>query len=217
MELPFTIDEIKNKLQGLVKINNINTGTIYIQVTRGATERDHYFTSNLKPIVTAYTTECERPFSQFNEGIKATLVADERWLRCDIKSLNLLGNVLAKYKAKSNDYNEAILYRDEIITEGSSTNVFMIIDGKVKTHEANNYILEGITRNEVIDIAQRCGIPVSEETFTTKELLDADEVFVTSTTIEITPVIQIDDQKIGSGIPGQITMQLQKEFHQLLK
>src|SRR5690606_23804946 len=112
-----------------------------------------------------------RPIENFEKGVKATFVEDIRWLRCDIKSLNLLGAVLAKQEAVEKDAYEAILHRGEVITEGSSTNVFGIKDGVLYTHPANNLILKGITRTVVIECANEIGLPVKEESFTKTEAL----------------------------------------------
>ncbi|KGR91107.1 D-alanine aminotransferase [Ureibacillus massiliensis 4400831 = CIP 108448 = CCUG 49529] len=211
--IPFTKDKCHKLLHELVEVNNVSTGHVYFQITRGAAPRIHNFPADtVKPVITAYTKEAERPLHNFEHGVKVTLVEDVRWLRCDIKSLNLLGAVLAKQEAHEKGCYEAILHRGETITEGSSTNVFGIKDGVLYTHPANNFILKGITREVVLQCAEEIGLPVKEEAFTKTELLEMDEVFVSSTTSEVTPVIDIDGSEINEGVIGDWTRKLQAQF-----
>lgn len=210
--LPYSLEVIKNKLKKLVVKNNLKNGTIYIQVTRGVSERVHHFPEDVYPILTAYTRELRRPFKKMEYGVNVILTEDIRWKRCDIKSINLLGNIISKQKAKESKCEEAILHRGNIITEGSSTNVFSVRGNIVYTHPANNLILNGITRREVFKIANKIGLEIIESEFTVNELINSDEVFITSTTIEITPVIKIDNIIVNSGEPGPITKEIQKLF-----
>src|SRR5690625_1071941 len=189
LKLPYSIVEIKNKLIKLLNKNNLRNGHIYLQVTRGVAPRTHHFPNDSSAVLIAYTQERERPIQKMKLGISAITTEDIRWHRCDIKSLNLLGNVLAKQKAKEQDCDEAILHRDNIVTEGSSTNVFIVKGRKLYTHPVNNYILNGITRNVVIQLALDNHLSVIEEEFTMNDLFKADEIFITSTTIEITPIV----------------------------
>lgn len=148
----------------------------------------------------------------FEKGVKATFVEDIRWLRCDIKSLNLLGAVLAKQEAYEKGCYEAILHRDEIVTEGSSSNIYGIKEGVLYTHPANNLILNGITRQVIIKCAAEIGLTVNEQAMTKEQLLAMEEVIVSSTTSEVTPVIEIDGTIIGNGTPGEWTRKLQAQF-----
>ncbi|RXT07878.1 D-amino-acid transaminase [Ammoniphilus sp. CFH 90114] len=217
MTLPFSSEEVSNRLLELVKRNGLQDGNIYIQVTRGVAPRTHHFPYQSTPVVVAYTQETKRPIEQNKHGIKAILSEDIRWHRCDIKSLNLLGNVLAKQAAKESGCEEAILHRGNIVSEGSSTNVFIVKNELIYTHPANNLILEGITRAEVFRLAREITREIIEEPISVKELLNADEVFVTSTTMEIAPVIQVDQEVIGNGSPGPVTQMLQKVYeHQVM-
>jgi D-alanine transaminase len=139
-------------------------------------------------------------------------MTDIRWLRCDIKSINLLGNVLAKEKAAVEQAYEAIQHREGIVTEGSSTNVFAIQDGVLHTHPATNLILNGITRQLVLTLCRSLQLPVQEEPFDTDFLLNADEVFITSTTNEVLPIVRIGDREVGPGVVGPLTAKLQEAF-----
>lgn len=211
--IPFTEQELIDVARELIKRNNISNGHVYLQVTRGSSTRQHNFPTPAVPaIVTAYTVAGERPLKDMEKGVSVKSVEDIRWLRCDIKSLNLLGSVLAKEEAREAGCHEAILHRDGIVTEGSSTNMFGVKDGVVHTHPVTNLILEGITRKVVLRLCQELEIPVVEEAFMLKEAFDMDEIFYTSTTAEVMPVASIDNCKIGSGKPGLITKKLQHAF-----
>lgn len=131
--------------------------------------------------------------------------------------MNLLGNVLAKEKATQSDAGEAIMHRDGIVTEGSSSNVFAVKDSKIYTHPANNLILNGITRRVINEIANELNIPFVEEPFDVEFLKSADEVIVSSTSIEVMPVIQVDDTFISDGTVGKITKELQKSFNNYIE
>lgn len=211
--IPYTKDKLYTLLHQLVEANEINTGHIYFQITRGACPRNHIFPGDdVAPVLTGNAKENPRPVANFENGVKATFVEDIRWLRCDIKSLNLLGAVLAKQQAHEKDCYEAILHRGETITEGSSSNIYGVKDGVLYTHPADNLILNGITRQVILKCAEEIGMPVKEEAFTKEQLLAMDEVIVSSTTSEVTPVIEVDGQAIGSGKPGEWTRKLQAQF-----
>ena len=211
--IPYTKDKLYTLLHQLVEANEINTGHIYFQITRGACPRNHIFPGDdVAPVLTGNAKENPRPVANFENGVKATFVEDIRWLRCDIKSLNLLGAVLAKQQAHEKGCYEAILHRGETITEGSSSNIYGVKDGVLYTHPADNLILNGITRQVIFKCAEEIGMPVKEEAFTKEQLLAMDEVIVSSTTSEVTPVIDVDGQAIGSGKPGEWTRKLQAQF-----
>lgn len=212
MAIPYTKDKMAMLLHELVEKNEINTGHVYFQVSRGASPRQHTFPEGVNAIVTGTAIENARPEENLAKGVKATFVEDIRWLRCDIKSLNLLGAVLAKQEAHEKGCYEAILHRGEIVTEGSSSNVSIIKNGVFYTHPANNFILNGITRQVILKCAEEIGLPVKEEAFTKSDLLAADEIIVSSTTSEVTPVIEVDGTVIGGGQVGEWTRKLQAQF-----
>lgn len=211
--IPYTEQELIDVARELLEKNNISNGHIYLQVTRGSSNRQHNFPTPAVPaIVTAYAVAAKRPLADMEKGVSVKSVDDIRWLRCDIKSLNLLGSVLAKEEARVAGCSEAILHRDGLVTEGSSTNMFAVKDGVVHTHPVTNLILEGITRKVVLGLCQQLGIPVVEEAFTLKEAFDMEEVFYTSTTSEVMPVTEMDGRAIGNGQPGPIAKKLQHAF-----
>lgn len=209
----YSVEGLTEVTKTLAAKNNVVNGGVYIQVTRGVAPRNHPFPdASTKPVFSAFSKSYDRPYEELKNGVKAITVDDIRWLRCDIKSLNLLGNVLAKEKAAQNGAAEAIMHRDQTVTEGSSSNVYAVKSGEIYTHPANNLILNGITRRIIKKSAEALNIPFIEEAFTLDFLNDADEVIISSTSIEVMPVIQVNDNKIGDGKVGQITKQLQKSF-----
>ncbi len=217
LDLKHDVDSIIELVQELINANGVVNGGVYIQVTRGAAPRDHAFpTPSVEANIMAFTKTYDRPYKQLEEGINAVTTEDVRWLRCDIKSLNLLGNVLAKELATKYNAKEAIQHRGDIVTEGSSSNVYVIKDGEIYTHPTNNYILNGITRRVIKSIAEEKQIPFNEETFTLDFLENADEVIVSSTSIEVTPVIKLNGNPVGDGQVGPITKELQEGFNRYI-
>jgi D-alanine transaminase len=218
IDLPYTAEFLHNGVMELMKADGLNDGMVYLQLTRGAAPRAHAFPpAGTKPTLTVFTKILERPTAALQDGIAAITHPDIRWLRCDIKSLNLLPNVLAKQAASEVEAAEAVLHRDGVVTEGSSSNVAIIKDGVLLTHPANHLILPGITRTVVLRLAGDLGLPVKEEPFTTAALLGADEAFVLSTNVEIMPVVRIDGTPIGDGRPGPVTRRLQQAYTALLQ
>ncbi len=214
LELPCSPETIEDLLDQLIEANKIQEGTLYVQITRGEAVRSHIMPLDAKPNLLAYCNEVQRPLEAMEQGIQAITVPDIRWLRCDIKSLNLLPNTLAKQQAVDHGAVESILHRDGIVTECSASNIMMIQDGILRTHPANNYILHGITRAFVLKLAGELGIPIDETAFSVKELYEADEAFITGTTVEVTPISSVDEKSIGSGVPGPLTRKLQQAFSQ---
>jgi D-alanine transaminase len=224
--IPFKthLKKLESDLVYLMNTCDYQNGYIYIQISRGVMNRNHIYQGeeNLKPQLVAYTVrEDHRPVQQMEKGITAYLTNDLRWLRCDIKSLNLLGSVLAKNEAYAKGAKEAILHRDGTITEGSSTNVFIVKDSTLYTHPANNLILNGITRRVIIDIAKNEGLELKEIPFTIDELLNSDEAFTSASTSEICPVISVlfeeKTYQIGLGKPGEITRKIQAAYTNLIE
>ncbi|MGG3466404.1 D-amino-acid transaminase [Neobacillus pocheonensis] len=213
--LPYTIEQLTQLLEELKEKNNLQLGTIYLQITRGVAPRNHPFpTEEIVPTLVAYTKEVGRPVESLATGVTTILTEDIRWLRCDIKSLNLLANLLAKQKAAEEGCFEAIQHRGQDVTEGSSSNIFIVKNGTVMTHQSDNLILKGITKDVILDLCLKNNIRVQERTFTLDELAQADEVFLASTTAEVMPIIEIDGKKAGDGQPGPVTRKLQELFVQ---
>lgn len=210
---PLDKDKILSVIHGIKDKNDIENGALYIQVTRGIAVRDHSYPQEVEPVIMAYINGATRALNQQKSGVNVITSLDYRWLKCHVKSLNLLANVLEKQRAVTAGAKETILHREGTVTEGSSTNAFIVKDGVLMTHPANNLILNGITRQVVLKIAREAGIETKEEAFTVDDLYQADEVFFTSTTQEITPVIKVDDTIIDEGNVGSVTSKLQAMFN----
>jgi D-alanine transaminase len=195
----------------LIKRNSLDDATVYWQVTRGSARRDHVIHAETKPTILAIAYEAA-PLDIAAEPISvhATLTKDLRWHQCAIKSLMLLPNVLAKSAAHRAGAFEAILHRQGLVTEGSSTNIFVVCDGELRTHEANEMILGGITRDIVIQLARDSGIACHEQAVTVDQLLAAQEVMLTGTTTLVAAVSRVDDSDIAGGHIGPITTRLHR-------
>jgi D-alanine transaminase len=214
LAMPYDIPTFKHLTEELITKNNVVNGMVYIQMTRGVAPRNHLYERNMQSVVTGFakSVSLDSIAQSQSKGIQTYLTKDIRWLRCDIKSLNLLGNVMAKREAADFDCQEAIQHRDGVVTEGSSSNVFIVKDGTLKTHPATNLILNGITRQIVLKIAEQLHVPVLEESFTVDELKEADEVFITSTTMEVTPVVKLKGEQEQTYKIGPVTTEFQKHF-----
>jgi D-alanine transaminase len=211
--LPYTVEEFTAGIARLMEADQLKEGIVYLQVTRGAAPRAHGFPQpEVRPTVIALTKEVMRPETAMHDGIAVITHPDIRWLRCDIKSLNLLPNVLAKQAASDAEAAEAILHRDGVVTEGNSSNIAIVKDGLLLTHPADNLILHGVTRAVTLRLAAAIGIPLREEAFRVEQLYDADEAILLGTTIEVMPIISVDGKAIGDGAPGPVTRRLQEEF-----
>ena len=212
-ELDFNFKLDKKKLHrifiNLIKKNNLNNGTIYLQITRGVQNREHAYNKNLKPNIIIYTNNKNFNLPNKNyKGFKAITYPDIRWARPDIKTTSLLANILAATYASNKGAYEAIFFKGNTITEAAHSNVWIIKKNKIITHPANKEILKGVTRTVLIKIIYSNGLILKEKKFTKKELYNADEVFITSSGSLITPIIQVDSCKINNGKIGTITKTL---------
>ncbi|HEX7090702.1 MAG TPA: D-amino-acid transaminase [Longimicrobiales bacterium] len=202
----------------LLDENGLRSGdaTIYIQVTRGAAPRAHAFPpAGTRPtLYVAAKRFRPHPPEYARDGVAAITYPDTRWSRCDIKSVSLLANVLANQAAKDAGGFEALFVRDGIVIEGSHSNFFAVRDGTLVTYPACNYILAGITRQRVMELAAALGIPVAEGPIPVEALSDTTELFLSGTTTEILPVTRVDGRAIADGRPGPITQRLQRAFRE---
>ncbi|WP_174616148.1 D-amino-acid transaminase [Virgibacillus ihumii] len=211
--LPFSKNEITNLLLDLLERNNMSEdGKVYLQSTRGSAPRDHTFPKNVEANVYAYVQDLPRNKKNLENGVSAITRHDSRWDYCYIKSLNLLPNVLAKQEAKENGSFEAIFHKDGLVTECSSSNVYLVKDGEIHTHPASNGILHGCVRMRVEQFSADLSLPFVENSFSVDDIADADELFLSSSTAEVMPIVSVDGTKIGNGQPGKITRQLQEAY-----
>jgi D-alanine transaminase len=194
--------------------NNLQDANFYVQYTRGtAHPRTHTFPQDPHPTLFVMPVALGAlPADAWTRGVAALTMPDLRWRRCDIKSTMLLPNVTAKQQARDQGAYEAILVRDGVVTEGSSTNIFAVMKGVLTTHPADNDILAGITREVVLTLAGELGLRVREQPFTKPQLNKAEEVFLTSTTSEILPITRVDGRAIGDSRPGPVTIRLFEAF-----
>ena len=186
---------------------------IYVQITRGVAPRDHAYSDDATPTVVMTVREFH-PLDRSVQvaGVEAITTEDIRWGRCDIKSVNLLANVLARQQVKQAQVFEAILVNEGLVTEGAVSNVMVVQGGTVVTAPQGPRILSGITRTVVLDLARSEGLPVQERFVSQADLYEADEVFLTGTTVEVLAVIRVDGKVIGDGRPGPIAQRLAARF-----
>lgn len=186
---------------------------VYFQVTRGASKRMHrYPLTPVPPTFLATSSEFSPYDDEFEKGAAIILVEDYRWSRCDIKSIGLIPNVMSQQRAREKEAIEAVFVRNGMITEGTHTNVGCIKTGVFVTPPLSRHILAGVTRSAVIEICNELNIQVVEKEISENELLGMDELMIIGTTLEITPVIKVNKHAIATGMPGEITRRLQKEF-----
>ena len=182
----------------------VGEATLYVEITRGAAARTHYFpVAGTPSTLFVMAGKLTLSDARYN-GTSVITQPDIRWLRCDLKTVQLLPNVLARQAATDAGASESIFVRDGVITEGTHTTVFAVIDGVLRTHPANHLGLPGVTREVVIELARAKGIEVREQGVAVAELPNASELFLTGTTTDVTPVVRVDGEKIGNGLPGPI-------------
>jgi D-alanine transaminase len=211
---PLDRDEILSAFRKLVELNQVNEGLVYLQVTRGEADRDFVWQGELKPTVFMFTQQkLSSDNDAANTGVRLHVVDDIRWARRDIKSVNLLGQVLAKKAASDAGAYEALMVdTDGYITECGATSFFIVTGELLLTRPVSNNILSGITRKALVALCNTHGIRLVETRFSLKEALQADEAFISGASSYVIPVVQIDEQKIGSGRPGPCFLKLQEIY-----
>jgi D-alanine transaminase len=208
-------DKFQSIASDLIKLNKLeNTpAMVYLQITRGAARRTHYFpTPEVNPTVYACAWGFVPDSLSKKSGVKVMLKEDIRWSRCDIKSVALLPNTLSFQEAYENGMKECIFVRNGIITEGSHSNIFFVIDGTLFTHPESNNILSGVTRKNILRIAQEAGVRIREEGVLENRIRFIQEAFITNTSDEVTPVIDMGGNTLGDGLPGPVTRLIREKF-----
>jgi len=215
---PHTTEEWKTIFTRLMAEHGTSDQSIYLQITRGVAPRDHAFPPNITPTVFAYSQPLKYPpVEQLMQGVTAVTTDDIRWQRCDIKAIALLANALLRQQAIEQDAVEAILVRDGVVTEGAASNIFIVSGERLVTPPKGPYILPGITRDLVVEIARAKKIACEEKPVGIEALRTADEVWLTSSTKEILPITRIDGHPVGAGKPGPMHARmfaLYKEYKQ---
>jgi D-alanine transaminase len=213
MDWPCSKEELKAMHLDMVKRNNLAEGWVYMQITRGAADRDFKFPKGVKPTLIAFTQAkklVDNPDAV--KGVGVITVPDIRWARRDIKSVMLLAPVLGKQAAYEAGAFEAWMIEDGKITEGTSSNAYIVKDGKVITRGLSNNILAGCTRRSLFRLAKEHGVEIEERLFTAEEAYGADEAFLTSASNFVMPIVEIDGKRIGGGQPGPTTRKLREIF-----
>jgi D-alanine transaminase len=210
---PMSDASLDRVLRETVRRNRVRDGIVYLQITRGVARRDHAFPPQGTPVsmvVTARSVNFQTLDAKAMKGVAVITQPDQRWTRCDIKTVSLLPNVLAKQAAREAGAYEAWLVDKEgLVTEGASTNAWIVdADGVLRTRDTDANILRGVTRKAVLGVAAELQIRVEERPFTVAEALGAREAFITAATAFVTPVVSIDGKALGSGQPGPLSQRL---------
>lgn len=202
----------------LIELQGPVDQAVYLQVTRGVAKRDHAFpASSVVPTVFAMSNTFQRlgP-ADWAKGISVTTAVDERWLHCDIKSVSLLGNVLARQSAVEQGAYEAVLFRDGFLTEGAAANIWVVREGVLMAPPRSNLLLEGIRYSLMEQLAAAAGVALEFRQITRAEVETADEILLTSATKEVLPVLLIDGKPVGTGKPGAVFAALRAEYDKVL-
>ncbi len=206
-------DEVRRRVQKAFATAGIANARIYFHITRGSAIRDHLWDDEIKPNFFLMVTELREDKQEKTNGIAVSTEPDLRWKRCDIKSLNLLANVLARKDAARKGCGEAILVNEQgFITEGAASAFFAIVNRAIRTAPLAANILPSITRKFVLEAAGNVGLDLAEKPLTPQQAIKADELFIAVTTRGIVPVVRFDDNVIGDGKPGRYTKLLMEQF-----
>ena len=209
----FSKEFVRRISQELLEANGLTgrQATVYLQLTRGAAPRNHAFPpAGTPPTLYMSAAPFQVPWTQRKEGVSALMLPDLRWARCDLKTVNLLPNILATQQAREAGVFEALLVRDGVITEGASTSVFVVMGGALYTHPKDPRILPGVTRDIVLSLAKELGMTVHERPAQVVERGSFEEVFLAGTTTDVQPVVAVNGGKVGDGKPGPVTLALQQ-------
>ncbi len=215
---PFSRAQWRDVVYRIVDAQSFDDQSVYFQVTRGVAKRDHAFPKNAEPTVFVMSNPLvPPPAEQVEKGGRAISAEDNRWLRCDIKSTSLLGNCLLRELSAQAGATETILFRDGRLTEASSSNVFIVKGGTVVSPPKSNLILPGVTYDVVVELARANSLAIEIRDVAEAEVRGADEVWVTSSSKEVFPIVELDGRKVGDGRPGPVfrrVYQLYQEFKQ---
>ncbi|GBF35069.1 D-alanine aminotransferase [Desulfocucumis palustris] len=214
IDLPWDRRQLAGIARDVLCGSGIGEAMVYMQVTRGIAPRNHLFDPDIKPglLVTVRNVPEMSP-SIYSQGVKVITQQEFRWQMCNVKSISLQGAVLAKHRARKAGAAEAVfVLPDGTVTECGASNIFIVKNGVLMTHPADNRILAGITRQYVLELAESMGLPARVEPFKLTDLLAADEVFFTGSVVEIAPVVTVDGKQVSDGRPGPLTERIRREF-----
>jgi D-alanine transaminase len=213
MAWPCTKDELRKMHEELIACNNLKEGIIYMQITRGAADRQFNFPKDIKSTLVAFTQVSaliDNPTAR--TGVKVVTTPDIRWLRRDIKSVMLLAPVLGKQEAYEKGAAEAWMVEEGKVTEGTSSNAYIVKNNTIITRPLSNRILAGCTRRALFRLAKEHGVKIEERLFTPEEAYEADEAFLSSASQFVMPIVEIDGKRIGGGQPGPVVRKLREIF-----
>ncbi len=214
--IPMTAQALERVLKETIRRNRVHNGIVYLQVTRGTSPRDHAFPADTPPsvIVTSKTIDLAKGEALAAKGVAGVTMPDIRWGRCDIKTVGLLPNVLAKQAAREKGAYECLMFDEMgLVTEGSSTNAWIVDeDGRLRTRDTQANILRGITRTAILKLAEAEGIELDERPFSVDEAKRAREVFVTAASSFVMPIVSLDGAKIADGKPGPVATRLREVY-----
>ncbi len=218
IEVPYPMEMLEKIVRLGCKKCHFKDILIYIQLTRGAAPRDHAFPKkNRSTLVMTFRPHKPLPEVMRNEGVGVISTEDIRWAKCHVKSLNLLPNVMARESAKRMGAFESLFVREGKVMEGAGSNVFAVFGEKVMTPPEGPYILSGIMRDTVLKVGREKGLEMCEADLSLDDLYTADELFLTGTTVEVLPVVRLNDKPVGTGKPGRVSLLLYEAFHQFIQ
>jgi D-alanine transaminase len=209
------LERVRRRMRETIAAGPFKEATAYIQITRGAAPRSHPFPSGAVPFELIFVQPFRDPYVEARQNGGGVVTREDiRWARCDIKSTNLLANVLAMQSAKEAACVEAILYRpDGTVTEGTHSSLFGVVAGTLRTAPRTNAILPGVTRGLLTRLAKEAAVTIDERGLSRDELARVDELFLTGTTTEVLPVVTVDGRPVGDGRPGPVTRRLQETYN----
>lgn len=215
IDLPLPpLDELRQVMDTLVARQGLTEATVYLQITRGVAPRLHGLPATERPTVIALARPAPRVRPR--PALRVVTVSDDRWARCYLKTTMLLPNALARERAQRRGADDAVFVRDGFVMEATAANVFIVHQGRLWTPPLTNYILPGITRAVVLEIAQDLGLAVREDPLPAERLYEAEEIFLTGTNTELSPVVAVDGQPVGTGQPGPLFARLLAAFDQCI-
>ena len=211
---PVDLTALEKEMRNLFDVSEIDNAALYLQVSRGCAPRNHAYGSQMAPqIIMTIRPAPIIPTEKRTNGYKVITVPDSRWGRCDLKTVQLLSNGMAKQQALDSGADDAIFVGDDdVLREGTSSNLFMVVNNEIITHPADERILPGITRQAVIDICDQLNVPVRLEKMILSDLANVEELFITGTVTEVLPVVAVNGNPVGDGKPGPVAQKLQQAY-----
>jgi len=209
LDNPYGMNGWRDLILRLIELHDFADQTVYIQVTRGVAPRDHPFPKGVSPTVFMFAQPLVTASAELKRtGVCAVTAVDNRWLRCDIKAISLLANILLRQQAVDVGCAETVMLRDGWLTEGAASNIFVVEDGVLLAPPPSNLMLTGVTYDVVLELAAAHGFPLAVRPVSEAEVRSADELWMTSSTREIMPIVKLDGSAVGAGVPGPLAIEM---------